>query len=204
MNKVFSIIAAATITIPSTITLAGEPYESTGCIQTEDSIALNLENNKKITIPASEKSCNSNFLYNTSKDGVTILLAGPNSDELGPNAQNDIYIISKNNANPKHIGSIPVAANPITRDQFKEISQVGGSIFETTYIINNNNIEIKPESLELIFADKQCILKKENSEKCVNISGTYEKPICIKNSNNRKILQNKSLCAELSKEVESR
>lgn len=156
----------------------------------------------KFEISNSQKSCKSEFTYSKSTEGkeLFIIKSWPTSDEFGENAQNDIFISSSPDKKAIYIGSIPVSANFINEKTYKNISQVGGSIYETIYIINANAISIQQPSKELMFSDTQCIYLKKDSNTCKNITGTFETPICIYNIEGRKILEEPSNCSSLSLE----
>lgn len=202
MNKIFILITATLLFLNTEPVFSKDIFKPAKCHQpNKNNITLTLKDNIKINLPVTQKSCASSFAYSASMNDTITILAGPGPSELGLNAQHDIYITSENEPAAKYIGSIPVTANPISESKFKDVTQSGGSIFEAIYHITRNSIELDPESLELIFSDTQCILKNKDSKRCVNISGTFEKPICITNSNGKKILQEKSHCADLEKEI---
>lgn len=150
------------------------------------------------------KSCSINYSYIDSGDGSIIILAGPDSEELGINAQNEIYFAPPGRDSATNIGAIPVRSDFIDNKTFRDIAQLGGSLFQTIYKIKEGRLTIIQPSYELIFSDKQCIYNRQESKKCMPLKGTYDKPICVRQFGERKILAQIEKCAELRKEIDFR
>jgi hypothetical protein len=155
--------------------------------------------NIEFTLLETQKTCTQEFKYRksgTNKDLFTIT-SWPATDELGMNAQNDIFIASTHEKTAHYIGSIPVSANFTKENTYQNITQEGGSIYETIYFIESDKITIQEPHKELIFGDTQCIYSRKNSNTCDNYTGTYEEPLCIFNIDGRKILKKTMRCADL-------
>ncbi|WP_134163372.1 hypothetical protein [Pseudomonas citronellolis] len=154
-----------------------------------------------VTIDNTDKDCSSTYMYYKKSNNDTVIFAGPSGDELGLNAQNDIFIKSETGKIAKSIGSIPVASIPGNDETYVNITQSGGSVFKTIYAIKDQEIDLIPSGLELIFSDTQCIYDTSNSQHCRNMTGTFEKPICIQQIDNKKILQPQEACADMEAEI---
>jgi hypothetical protein len=150
-------------------------------------------------ITEADRDCHSNYLISKTKDGTTTILAGPSQNELGENAQNTVYLVEPKSNIAVNIGSIPVEAEPLGENKFVDISQSGGSIYQTTYKINKKSIAILKPTYELSFSGSQCILKNSNSKNCQQLQATFETPICITQINEKKILSPMTTCAEMKK-----
>ncbi|MGL4317444.1 MAG: hypothetical protein ACRCTL_12625 [Pseudomonas sp.] len=147
-----------------------------------------------------KNSCDQIFTYSqtTGNKNLFIIKSWPTIDEFGENAKNDIFTTLLPDKKATLIGSIPVSANYINDYTYKNLSQTGGSIYETIYIIKARSISIQQPSKELMFSGSQCIYSKKHSGTCKEITGTFENPICIYNIGHRKILAPLPDCSGLS------
>ncbi|WP_207882864.1 hypothetical protein [Pseudomonas sp. 30_B] len=201
MNKSLALI----ILLIATAANAKSIYEPADCRTTGASKEIKIYvKGIPYQLGDSSKICDRNYSFIDSGDGSTIILAGPNSDELGINAQNEIYFASFGSRKAINIGSIPVRSDFIENKTFRDIAQIGGSLFETIYIINEDKLTIAYPSYELIFSDEQCIYKNESSKNCSQLKGTYKNPICAWQSGERKILANNDRCKDLRDNIDSR
>lgn len=147
------------------------------------------------------KTCKSHFTYRkplTQKE-MYITKSLPNLDELGNNSQNDIFVATSPENKATYIGSIPVIAELVGPDTYRNIEQVGGSLYETIYLLGKNQIKIKELSAELIFSDTQCVFSPTNGNKCHDVTGTIDSPVCVQNINGRKTLTQLEECSSLLK-----
>ena len=184
---------------------AESTYEQADCRITEPSKEVEIyANGIPYQLGDSSKNCDRNYSFIDSGDGSTIILAGPNSEEFGINAQNEIYLAIPGSRKANNIGSIPARSDFIENKTFRDIAQVGDSLFETIYIIKDEKLTIAHPSYELIFSDEHCIYKNENSKKCSSLKGTYKNPICAWQSGGRKILAKKERCEDLRDNIDSR
>jgi hypothetical protein len=153
----------------------------------------------KFVIKNQEDTCETDFEYIAphSDKELPMIAAWPTTDELGVNAKRDFYRVSPSMQEAKYLGSIPVDATLISKNRYRSISQVGGSMYETVYFFDNNQINIETPSKELIILDTQCIYKNKDSNNCKHITGTFDKPICVYNYGNRRILASPSICSDL-------
>ncbi len=168
--------------------------------QTSNEPSVFIEN-KWIDLRGDKKNCSANYSYSISKRELIVILVGPTNDELGLNAQQDVYVANKSESFANEIGSIPVSANLTSDMQFTNVEQAGGSLFMTTYKVELNNIAVSPSGLELMFSDSQCIYKNQHSKNCEIFKGTYKQPICIRLLENKKTLTKKENCAVLIKAI---
>lgn len=150
------------------------------------------------------RDCHSNYLISKAKDGTTTILAGPSQDELGENAQNIIYLLDPKSNNAVNIGSIPVSADPFGENKFIDISQSGGSIYQTIYLINKKTLTVLKPSYELSFSGSQCIYRNSSAKKCQQLEATFEAPICITQINEKKTLAPITMCARMKTLIENK
>lgn len=180
-------------------------YKQADCRITEPSMEVEIHaKGTPYQLNNKSKNCDNNYSFIDSGDGSLIILAGPNSDELGINAQNKVYLAPPGSRKAVDIGSIPVNADFIENKTFRDISQVGNSLFETIYTIKDREIKIAHPDHELIFSGEQCIYKNKNSKKCIPLNGTYENPICARQSGEKKVLAKKEKCSDLIENINSR
>jgi len=157
---------------------------------------------KLFTVVDSDKDCNSEYLYYRSITGDMVILSGPTEDQLGLNAQNEIFIAPVPSDIARNIGSIPVSAILDGDERFINIVQVGGSIFEVAYKIHGRQLSPEPSNIELIFSGSQCIYQDKQIESCTNLTGSFKNPICVRQIHGRKIKQRSELCSDLKKEIQ--
>lgn len=157
---------------------------------------------KLFSIAGTDKDCNSEYLYYRSATGDMVILSGPTEDQLGLNAQNEIFIAPAPSDIARNTGSIPVSARLDDNKRFINIVQTGGSIFEVTYKIHERQLSSEPSSIELIFSGSQCIYQNKQSENCTNLTGSFKSPICTRKIDGRKIKQRPELCSDLKKEIQ--
>ena len=187
----------------STIAQASPSIMEAVCVEHLNSERMTRINIKQesTTIIDTEKDCSSTYTYYKIPNKGIVIFAGPSGDELGLNAQNDIFIKSETGKIAKSIGSIPVASTPVNDETYVNITLSGGSVFKTIYVIKDQEIDLIPSGLELIFSDTQCIYDTSNSQHCRNMTGTFERPICIQQIDNKKILQPQETCADMEAEI---
>ncbi|WP_153014219.1 hypothetical protein [Pseudomonas sp. EpS/L25] len=156
-------------------------------------------NDIEFTIRNSKRTCDSDFIYEEvilpSKKWM--ITSWPTSEELGLNAQRDLFIAPSKKSEATYIGSIPVDATPIGTNTYRNIAQSGGSIYETVYQISESSVETKTPSMELVISDSLCAYKKENDSVCQTVTGTFDKPLCIYTDGKKKVLLELSSCSEL-------
>lgn len=154
------------------------------------------------TIVGSDKGCDSSYLYYKSSTGDMVVLVGPAGDQLGLNAQNEVFIAPASVSIAKSIGSIPVSANMDGDGMFVNIAQVGGSIFKVIYRIYDRKLIVESSGMELIFSGSQCVYLDWQSESCSDLSGSFKNPICVRQVGGHKVMQKIELCADLKKELQ--
>ena len=138
---------------------AGSIYEQADCRKTESNTKIEIyANGTTYQLGDNSKTCDRHYSFIDSGDGSIVILAGPSSDELGINAQNEIYLAAPGSWKAINIGSVPARSDFIENKTFRDIAQVGGSLFETKYIIKDGKLTAYP-GYELIFFDEQCIYK---------------------------------------------
>lgn len=157
--------------------------EETG-LQCKDVIngrSILLKNNElELTIKNSRRSCGSDFTYEeaTLPSRKWLITSWPTDEELGLNAQRELFIAPSRKSEAVYIGAIPVDAVAIAPYTYRNIIQSGGSIYETIYVISESSVETKTPSRELIISDALCVYKKESDSACQTIIGTFDKPLC--------------------------
>ncbi|HCA1453386.1 TPA: hypothetical protein MNK97_005743 [Klebsiella pneumoniae] len=180
-------------------------YEQADCREIESNAKIEIYANGALyQLEDNSKTCDRYYSLIDSGDGSMVIVAGPSPDELGINAQNEVYLAIPGSRKAINIGSVPVRSDFIEDKKFRDIVQVGGSLFETIYIIKNGKLTIAYPGYELIFSDEQCIYNNENSKNCTTLTGTYENPICAWQSGERKLLAKKERCVDLIDNIESR
>lgn len=157
-------------------------------------------NDMEFKIKNPRRACNSIFTY----EAIAIpkkkwmITSWPTDDELGLNAQRDLFIASSMKSEASYIGSIPVDAAAISADRYRSVAQSGGSIYETVYLLGEASIKIESPGRELIFSDTACIYKEQNDDLCQPLTGTLDNPLCVYTYDERKILTDLSNCSELT------
>lgn len=185
--------------LSATNALADKPYEQPICKENtkpKNNITIILKH-KSYLLETGDKDCKVNYAYIPINDDSLIILVGPDTDELGINAQNDIYLATSDKSIAKNIGSIPVRADFVGGGTFRDIFQVGGSLFQTTYKIDGRQLTISQPSYELIFSDSQCVYRSRTSNHCTTMIGSYSNPICVWRDNHRQTLARKENCEAL-------
>jgi len=156
-------------------------------------------NDMAFTIKSPRRSCNSRFTYEqinfpSEKWMITSL---PTEEELGLNAQRELFIAPSKKSEAIYIGAIPVDAISIGTNTYRNLTQSGGSIYETVYQINESSVETKTPSRELVISDSLCVYEKESDSACQTMTGTFDKPLCLYTDGEKKILEESSSCSEL-------
>ena len=183
----------------ATNVLADKPYEQPICKENpelKNNITITLKH-KSYHLETGDKDCKVNYAYIPINDDSLIILVGPDTDELGINARNDIYLAPSDKSIAKKIGSIPVRADFVGGGTFRDIFQTGGSLFQTTYKIEGDQLTIPQPSYELVFSDSQCVYRSRTSSHCTTMIGTYNNPICVWRDNHRQTLARKENCEAL-------
>ncbi|MBD9503190.1 hypothetical protein IB256_20545 [Pseudomonas sp. PDM17] len=201
MKNPLALIIILTITKAN----ADSIYEQADCRKTESDAKIEIYANGALyQLENNSKTCDRYYSFIDSGDGSMVILAGPSSDELGINAQNEVYLATSGSRKAIYIGSVPVRSDFIENKTFRDIAQVGGSLFETIYIIKDGKLTTAYPGYEFIFSDEQCIYNNEKSKKCTTLTGTYENPICAWQSGERKLLAKKERCEDLRDNIDSR
>lgn len=156
-------------------------------------------NQIKFDIVDPYRTCESLFEYERLQrdDGAYLITSWPENDELGINAQRHLYIALSANSEARFVGAVPVEASVIDEGVYRSVSQVGGSIFETIYSIDNGAVSIKKPTKELIISDTKCVYAHEGSDACLDMTGTFDKPVCVYSVDEKKILADISECSDL-------
>lgn len=182
--------------------LAGREEASLVCqeiTKTDEKHVILSGNELEFQIKNPRRDCDSVFSYEeiALPKKKWMITSWPTDNELGLNAQRDLFIASSMKSEANYIGSIPVDATTISTGRYRGIAQSGGSIYETIYILGETSIKIKSPGRELIFSDTSCIYKEQNSDLCHPLTGTFDNPLCVHIHNERKILTDLSNCSEL-------
>ncbi|WP_296218368.1 hypothetical protein [Pseudomonas sp. UBA2684] len=150
-------------------------------------------------ISTSQSTCESSFEYQylKSDNDRYLITSWPTSEELGVNAQRNLYIASPERPDAKYIGSVPVDAEIVGEGRYRRISQEGGSIHETIYFMRDAQIDIEKPSKELVIANTECIYLQGSDSECQRMTGTFENPICVYSHDGKKSLADVSSCSEL-------
>lgn len=158
-------------------------------------------NDLEFKIKNPRRVCDSNFTYEfvALPNEKWMITSWPTDEELGLNAQRDLFISPSKKSEATYIGSIPVDAIAISASTYRSITQPGGSIYETVYIVHESSIKIKDPSREFIISDAVCVYKEQNDSVCQTLTGTFDNPLCVYIYNGRKILKDLSNCSELSR-----
>lgn len=128
-----------------------------------------------------------------------MITSWPTDKELGLNAQRDLFIAPSKRSEAIYIGSIPVDATAISAGTYRSITQLGGSIYETVYVLHESSIKIKSPSRELIISDTVCLYKEQNDSACQPFTGTFDNPLCVYVYNGTKTLRNLTDCSDFSR-----
>lgn len=160
---------------------------------------LLTHNDLELTIKNSRRLCDSYFTYEeiALPNKRCLITSWPTNEELGLNAQRDLFVAPSRKSEAVYIGAIPVDAVAISQNAYRNITQSGGLIYETIYIISESSIETKTPSRELVISDSLCVYKKESDSACQTITGTFDKPLCLYDDGKKKILKEPSSCSEL-------
>lgn len=153
----------------------------------------------EFSVKNSRRSCESRFSYEDIflPNKKFMISAWPTEGEPGLNAQRDVFIAPSKKSEAVYIGSIPVDSTPIGENAYRSITQAGGSIHETTYLLTEKSLELKNPSKELVISDSLCVYNRESDSSCQILTGTFESPLCVYNYNGKKILKNVSSCSGL-------
>lgn len=164
---------------------------------------LLFQRDSEFSITNPRQSCDSSFTYedNLLPNKKFMISAWPSDENLGLNAQRDIFIAPSKKSEAIYIGAIPVDSTSIGKNTYRSVIQAGGSIYETTYLLTEKSIELKSPSKELVISDSLCIYKTESDPSCQTFTGTFERPLCIYNYSGKKILKNQLSCSELSQGI---
>lgn len=187
------------LSIFSASAFAGDEEASLKCTEANSKEILLSTNGVEFTIKSPRRSCGSDFTY----EGVALpnkkwmITSWPTDEELGLNAQRELFIAPSIKSEAVYIGAIPVDVVAISPNTYRNITQSGGSIYETTYIINELHIEIKSPSRELVISNSLCVYKKESDSACQTMTGTFDKPLCLYDDGKKKFLKELSSCSEL-------
>jgi hypothetical protein len=175
------------------------PLECKSEAGSEGSVTLSSKD-KIFLIKSSERGCGSEYTYkNFSGEAKGLLVTSfPGGDELGINAQNMIYFVPLGSKDAIYVGSIPASSTELEDGTYQNIVQSGGSIYKNIYKIESDKIDILSPSFELIVSDTQCVYQSESGEACKKISGTFEKPICVINYGERKVISDLIKCSGMT------
>jgi hypothetical protein len=182
--------------------LAGSKEASLKCQEVTRSDGKHVilsANDLELKIKNPRRACDSVFTYESimlPKEKM-VITSWPTDDELGVNAQRDLFVALPGGAELSYIGSIPVDAVAISADRYRNIAQVGGSIYETVYLLGDHSITLETPGKELIFSDDACIYKDQNDDVCHILTGTFDNPLCVYIHNERKVMMDLSSCSEL-------
>lgn len=149
------------------------------------------------TLNNSERGCDSEYTYRdvSDKTKVPLIFSAPGGDDMGLNAQNMIYAVTPGSSEAKYIGSIPVSAVELENGSYKDIQQVGGSIYESVYVVGNEKISTISPIKELVISGVQCVYKEKNDKSCKKMQGSFRKPLCVLNYGERKVISRATDCA---------
>lgn len=155
-------------------------------------------NDLEFKIKNPRRVCDSNFTYDlvALPNEKWMITSWPTDEELGLNAQRDLFIAPSKKSEAIYIGSIPVDATAISTGTYQSITQLGGSIYETVYVLHEPSIKIKSPSREFIISDTVCVYKEQNGSVCQHLTGTFDDPLCVYIYNGKKILKDLSNCSE--------
>lgn len=157
-------------------------------------------NDLEFKIKNPRRACDSIFTYEpvALPNEMWMITSWPTDEELGLNAQRDLFIAPSKRSEAIYIGSIPVDVTAISANTYRSITQLGGSIYETVYVLHEPSIRIKNPSREFIISDTVCLYKEQNDSACQYFTGTLDNPLCAYIYNGKKILKELSDCSDLS------
>jgi hypothetical protein len=152
------------------------------------------------TLKNSERGCESEYTYRdvSDKTKTYLVFSAPGGDDMGLNAQNMIYAVPPGSSEAKYIGSIPVSAIELEDGNYKDIQQVGGSIYESVYVVGDEKISTVSPSKELVISGVQCVYQEKNDKACKKMQGSFKKPLCVLNYGERKVISKAADCAGMS------
>ncbi|MBP5956426.1 hypothetical protein ICA16_12195 [Pseudomonas anatoliensis] len=155
------------------------------------------------TLLGSDRGCRSEYVYRVvSGDySVPFIFSYPISDDMGLNAQVMIFAASANDGVAHYIGSIPASASELQDGSFKDIQQSGGSIYESIYRIEGQEVLTLTPGKELMISDEQCVFKEKSGGACQKMRGSFIKPVCVFNYGDRKVLADVKECADMSESL---
>jgi hypothetical protein len=164
-----------------------------------DELTLSFKD-KAFTLKNSERGCDSEYTYRdmSDKTKASFIFSAPGGDDMGLNAQNMIYAVMPGSNEAKYIGSIPVSAVELEDGSYKDIQQVGGSIYESVYVVSGEKISTVSPSKELVISGIQCVYQEKNDKACKKMQGSFKKPLCVLNYGERKVISKAKDCAGMS------
>lgn len=169
-------------------------------IDSEVSLNLFFEG-RKVSFENLQRGCRSMYVYKEASDAISdsLILSYPTADDMGLNAQVLVFAVSARSDLANYIGAIPAGASELPNGSYKDIQQSGGSIYETIYRIEGHKILISRPTKELIIADEKCVYRKKTGGACQKMRGSFKKPVCIFNYDERKVLIGSNECADMRK-----
>ena len=152
------------------------------------------------TLKNSQRGCDSEYTYRdpSDKTNVSLIFSAPGSDDMGLNAQTLIYAVTQGDKEAKYIGSVPASATELEDGSYKDVQQVGGSIYENVYILDGDRISTVYPSKELVVSGDQCVYQVKENKGCKTMHGSFKKPLCVLNYGERKVIAKASDCAGMS------
>lgn len=155
------------------------------------------------TLKNSERGCDSEYTYRDASENTkrSLIFSAPGSDDMGLNAQNMIYAVMPGSNEAKYIGSIPSSATELEGGGYKDIQQVGGSIYETVYMVEGEKVSTVSPSKELVVSGVQCVYQKKDDKACKKMQGSFTKPLCVLNYGERKVISNAADCVGMNENL---
>ena len=152
------------------------------------------------TLKKSERGCESEYTYRDSSDKakVSFIFSAPGSDDMGLNAQTMIYAVTPGNDEAKYIGSIPASAVGLEDGSYKDVQQVGGSIYESVYVVDGEKVSTISPGKELVISGVQCVYQEKDSNNCKKMHGSFKNPLCVLNYGERKVIAKADDCAGMN------
>ncbi|MGY2293695.1 hypothetical protein ACW9H6_28480 [Pseudomonas sp. SDO528_S397] len=142
-----------------------------------------------IYVKNTERGCGSEYSYeellDEKKGGV--ITSFPTSDDLGLSAKNIIYLVAQDGDEAVYAGEVPASATKLKPGVYEDILQSGGSIYKSVYVLDKGKVSTLYPVKELIVADSQCVYEKKNGKVCRDITGSFNRPLCVLDYGERKV-----------------
>lgn len=182
-----------TLVLPDSAEL---PLQCKESVDSKGDVYLSIEGVEYLVRNA-KRQCSSEYLYRKKlgESKYSMIISLPASEDLGLNAKSVIYFISQGGYEAIYVGEVPTSATELENGSYQNIVQAGGAVYETVYKLESDKITILSPGKELVIADTECVYESSADSECKNMSGTFDKPLCLLNYSGRKVLVGMKRCA---------